>query len=295
MKKRILAVLLATTLALAMAGCGGGSSSGGSTKSDAPAEETKKEETETEKETAAEDDKGGEEEAVKDAGAQTAEASSYEELVPVMSYEEYAAAAVKDPVTVETYVQARQAYDAGQSTANLYTQNEEGACFISNMKITQADYDRLVEGQKIRISGYKGEEAGEVMIQDATYEIEDGNYIAEAADVTDLLGTDGLADYMNRKILIRDVKSVDTEDLGGDLFRFLYDTDGNGDPGDDLYFSIEKDGKTYLLVVESSLCGPDTDVYKAVESVEEDAMVDLEGFLYWNDGPAPHITGMTIH
>ena len=117
---------------------------------------------------------------------------------------------------------------------------------------------------------------------------------ADLVDVTDLLGTDELEQYRDQKIAIKGVKSVDTEDPGGDLLRFLYGTDGNGDPGDDLYFSVEKDGKTYKFIVDASICGPETKVYQTVENVEEDAIVDLEGILRWNEGPDIAITNMTV-
>ena len=117
---------------------------------------------------------------------------------------------------------------------------------------------------------------------------------ADLVDVTDLLGTDELEQYQDQKIAIKGVKSVDTEDPGGDLLRFLYGTDGNGDSGDDLYFSVEKDGKTYKFIVDASICGPETKVYQTVENVEEDAIVDLEGILRWNEGPDIAITNMTV-
>ena len=132
-------------------------------------------------------------------------------------------------------------------------------------------------------------EAGEAKA-DAAESDESANLV----DVTDLLGTDDLEQYKDQKIAIRGVKSVDTEDPGGDLLRFLYGTDGNGDPGDDLYFSVEKDGKTYKFIVDASICGPETKVYQTVENVEEDAIVDLEGILRWNEGPDIAITNMTV-
>ena len=42
------------------------------------------------------------------------------------------------------------------------------------------------------------------------------------------------------------------------------------------------------------LCGPDTDVYKAVKELKVGDVVDLEGFLYWYEGPNPHITAVTV-
>ena len=51
-------------------------------------------------------------------------------------------------------------------------------------------------------------------------------------------------------------------------------------------------GETYSFTVESSLCGPDTDVYKAVKDLKIGDVVDLEGFLYWYNDPNPHITAV---
>ncbi len=46
------------------------------------------------------------------------------------------------------------------------------------------------KGAKIRVTGYKGEWAGEVETMDATFEVIEGSYVAEAVDVTELMGTD---------------------------------------------------------------------------------------------------------
>lgn len=116
-----------------------------------------------------------------------------------------------------------------------------------------------------------------------------------AVDISDQLGDkDALKKYADQKVAIKNAKSVDTEDPGGDLLRFLYDTDGNGDPGDDLYFSIEKDGKTYLLKIESDLCDVESEPYQMVETLEEDTMINLEGTLTGEDSPFMQVTGITI-
>ena len=61
----------------------------------------------------------------------------------------------------------------------------------------------LVPGTKIKVTGYKAEWSGEVEIIDATYEIEEGEYIAPATDVTELLGTDELINYQNRFVSLQ--------------------------------------------------------------------------------------------
>ena len=137
-------------------------------------------------------------------------------------------------------------------------------------------------------------EAEELETDEAEDDAAESDESANLVDVTDLLGTDDLEQYRDQKVAIKGVKSVDTEDPGGDLLRFLYGPDGNGDSGDNLYFSVEKDGKTYQFIVDASICGPETEVYQTVENVEEDAIVDLVGIVRWNEGPDIAITDMTV-
>ena len=87
------------------------------------------------------------------------------------------------------------------------------------------------------------------------------------------------------------VEAAGQNDDGEDV-AFLYNWDGSGQEGDDLYFNVSVNGETYSFTVESSLCGPDTDVYKAVKDLKIGDVVDLEGFLYWYNDPNPHITAV---
>ena len=63
-------------------------------------------------------------------------------------------------------------------------------------------------------------------------------------------------------------KGADGKDVA-----YLYNYDGSGTQGDDLYFNVDLDGNTYTFTVESYLCGKDTDVYKAVENTFTGTMV----------------------
>ena len=216
---------------------------------------------------------------------------SAEDAAP-MTYAEYDEAENDTPVVVETYVQAKQSW--WEDKATIYTQNEEGAYFIYQMACSEEDYEKLVEGQKIKVTGYKAEWAGEVEIADATFEIEDGNYISEAKDVTELLGSDELIDYQNQRVSFKGmtVEAIGKDDEGNDV-PFFYNYDNSGEQGDDLYFAVSADGETYTFTVESYLCDKDSDVYKAVEALSIGDVIDMEGFLYWYEGVNPHITSVT--
>ena len=206
----------------------------------------------------------------------------------VMTYDEYMAAAVDDAVVIETYVQAHQSWWDGKITC--YTQDQDGGYFIYNMTCSEEDAAKLEPGTKIKVTGYKTEWAGEIEVAEgATFEIEKGKYVAKAEDVTALLGKDELAGKMNQFVSF---KGMTVEDCG-DGAAFMYNWDGSGSQGDDLYFNVSLDGQTYSFTVESYLCGADTEVYKAVEGLQVGDVIDMEGFLYWYDTPNPHITKVT--
>ena len=213
--------------------------------------------------------------------------------VTVMTHAEFDAAAVDSPVTVETYIQARQGWweNDGVGVATFYTQADDGAYFLYNMPCAKEDYDAvLVEGTKIRVSGYKTEWQGEVEIIDATWEVLDGDTKTyEALDVTSLLGTDELIAHQNEKVAFKGMTVAASNDAGA---PFLYNWDGSGSEGDDLYFNVTLNDTTYTFVVESYLCGPGTDVYEAVKGLNVGDVVDMEGFLYWYNGANPHITSV---
>ncbi|MBP3602831.1 MAG: hypothetical protein J6J79_01635 [Lachnospiraceae bacterium] len=206
----------------------------------------------------------------------------------VMTYAEYEAAALESPVVIETYVQAKQSW--WEDKATVYTQDKDGAYFLYEMACSAEDYEKLTKGTKIKVTGYKGEWAGEVEVMDATFEIMDGNYVAEAMDATALLGTDDLIKHQNKFVSF---KGMTVEDAG-DGSAFLYSWDGSGQDGDDLYFNASVNGQTYTFTVESYLCDNTTDVYAAVKNLKIGDTIDMEGFLYWYEGVNPHITSVTV-
>ena len=210
----------------------------------------------------------------------------------VMTYEEYMAAELDSEVTIETYVQAKQSW--WEDKATVYTQDQDGAYFLYNMACSEEDYEKLTVGTKIKVTGYKSEWSGEVEITDATFEILEGNYVAEALDVTALLGTDELIAHQNEFVSFKGMTVEAKQDADGNDVAFLYNWDGSGQDGSDLYFDASLDGATYTFTVESYLCDNTTDVYNAVKALNIGDVIDMEGFLYWYEGVNPHITSVTV-
>ena len=207
----------------------------------------------------------------------------------VMSYADFTAAELDSEVTVETFVQAKQSW--WDNKATFYTQDQDGAYFIYNMACSEEDFAKLVPGTKIRVTGYKAEWAGEVEITDASFEIlsDAEPFVAEPKDVTDVWGTVDMIGYMNQLVAFKGAK-IEPYDERGAAFAYKNDADKT----DDLYFKATIGDTTYEFTVEFYLCGKDTEVYKAVEALNVGDVVDLEGFLYWYEGPNLHTTALTV-
>ena len=267
--KKILSVLMALGMACSLAACAGSTSSSSEAAS-----------TEPEATPAAESE------------AATSEAAAG----TVLSYEEYLAADLDTEVIIEAYVQAKQSWYADQATATVYLQDQDGAYFAYDMACSEEDYEKLTEGTCIRVTGYKSEWSGEVEIMDGTFEFVDGadTFVAEPLDVTELLGTEELADHQNEKVSFQGLTVEPSTDANGNEAAFLYNYDGSGEDGDDLYFNVSYNGQTYTFTVESYLCDNTTDVYAAVKNLQVGQTINAEGFLYWYEGANPHITSVTV-
>ena len=276
--KKLLAMVLTVSMTAAMVGCGQAAET-----TETAAESTA---VETVESTAAEETTT---ESIEESTAAEEAAAG-----DVLSYADYVAADLDSEVTIESYVQAKQSW--WEDKATLYTQDQDGAYFIYNAVCSEEDYAKLVPGTKIKVTGYKTEWSGEVEIAEgATFEIEDGSYIAPVTDVTDLLGTDDLINYQNQFVAFKGMTvEAAGQDADGNDVAFLYNWDGSGEDGNDLYFNVSLNGQTYTFTVESYLCDNTTDVYNAVKNLKIGDTVDMEGFLYWYEGVNPHITSVTV-
>ena len=144
----------------------------------------------------------------------------------VMTYAEYAAAAIDAEVVIECYVQATQSWWDNKNT--VYAAEQEGAYFLYELACSQEDAAKLVPGAKIKVTGYKAEWGGEVEVDSgATFEFVEGgiNYIAEPIDLTAVLGTEELISYQNQLAIFKGmtVKAIEYK---------------NGEPGDDIYVTL---------------------------------------------------------
>lgn len=271
--KKILSVLMALGMTFSLAACAGSTSSSSEAASESESASV------------------AESEAVSSEAA-TSEAAA---AGTVLSYDEYMAAELDTEVTIEAYVQAKQSW--WENKATVYLQDQDGGYFAYDMACSEEDYDKLTQGTCIRVTGFKSEWSGEVEIMDGTFEFVDGadTFVAEPLDVTELLGTDELIDHQNELVSFKGLTVEPSTVEGSDEeHAFLYNWDGSGTDGDDLYFNASCNGQTYTFTIESYLCDNTTDVYNAVKNLQVGQTIDMEGFLYWYEGVNPHITSVTV-
>ena len=252
--KKLIALLLALTMVLAFAACGNTQPDATVPSTEAPTTEAPTQPTE-----------------------EATEPS--EDGITAMTHEQFMAAPLDSPVRVITYVQGTQSWWENKIT--VYCQSQDGAYFLYELACTEADAAKLVPGTKIAVTGYKAEWAGVVEIMDGTFEFLDAEtFVAEPLDVTAMIGTDELVAHQNEKVAFKGM-TVDSIEYK------------NGEPGDDIYVTLSKDGNTVSFCVEVYLTGTDSEVYQTIGGLKAGDVVDVEAFLYWYEGANPHITAIT--
>ena len=258
--KKILALVLVLCMVLALCACGAKGVTGLTAEEMAPAEPAA-----SAAEPAAEQTQAAPEENGKSEG--------------VMTYAQYAAAELDSEVVIEAFVQAKESWWADKAT--VYAQDEDGAYFLYDMACSEEDYAKLVPGQKIKVTGYKSEWSGQVEIVDGSFELEDGNYIAPAADVTALFGGNELVSHMSQRISVRGLVCEAQPDQ-------------DWDASSDLYLSFSLNGDAYTFTLRRYLTGNDSDTYAQVKEIKAGDIVDVEAFLYWYNEPQARIISAAV-
>lgn len=210
----------------------------------------------------------------------------------VMTHDEFISAEIDSRVTVEAYIQAIHSGWEYIMMMNLYAQDKDGAYYIFNMPCSLIDGEKLFPGTKIRIKGTKSSWQGEIEITNASVEIIDSEpYIAEAKDVTEILGTDELIKYQNMFVSFKGMKIDKYVDENGEETNTAIAYAKPEKKDGDIYFQASKGDVTINFCVETDLCDKESDIYKSVEKLKVGNVIDVDGFLFWYNGnPNPHVT-----
>ncbi|MBR4165921.1 MAG: acid shock protein [Lachnospiraceae bacterium] len=284
--KKVLAFVLTLVMVLSLAACG-----------EKPVETTKAPETQAPAtqapetkapETQAPETKAPETQAPETKAPETTEAPTDAPVEnPAMTHAEFQAAEADAPIVIEAAVQF-SAYNAEYGNTSLYLADEAGGYFAYHVPVTAEEAAALTPGTMVRITGFKTEYHGlhEVDSKDVACEIIDGSYTAPVTDVTHLLKED-LTAYQAMPVAVKGAKIAESE--GGAAFLYNWNGTGTAGSNSDLYFNVDIDGEIYSFTVETDEWAEGTDVYTAVTELQVGDTVDLEGFLYWYDGPQVHV------
>ena len=161
------------------------------------------------------------------------------------------------------------------------------------------EYADLQPGAFIQVSGFKGIWSGEIEVTDAEgfimpYGYAVDSYLAKPVNVLHIPNVEAAEAYMNKLIGANGAKIVASEDADGNEVPFLYEHNGSGQEGDDIYFKVELYGATYTLTVETDEFPAGSEVYETAKTLQIGDVIDLEGFLYWYEGPQPHVSKITV-
>lgn len=214
--------------------------------------------------------------------------------VNAMTHAEYVAAEDGSKVEILAYVQAYQV-SAKDNVISIYAQDKDGGYFIYGVPYTAETAAKLQKGVKIHVSGSKGSWNGEMEVMEPNLEVIDDNdqYVADACDVTALMDKDELIDHQNELVAIKGLTVAASKIENDDKeYAFLYNWNGSGSEGDDLYITVMLGDAKYSICVESDLCNKDSEVYKAVQELKIGDVIDVEAFLYWYNGAEAHVTSV---
>lgn len=212
-----------------------------------------------------------------------------------MTHAEFVAADVETVVVIRGYVAAKQSW--WDDKATLYLLDDDGGYFVYNLPCTEDQYKTdLAVGKCVKIKGQKINFSGEIEIlgdaagAEAIYEVDKKakEFTPVATDLSGKLGDANLVDYQNDFFTMKNLTVL--EYSNGVAFEYK-----EGTPGEDIYFKLSDGTNTLSCCIESYLTGKDTAVYKAVEALEIDQTVTIEGFLYWYNGANPHVTKLTVN
>ena len=220
-------------------------------------------------------------------------ADIFEKSPGVLTFEEFKNAEVRENVVIEGFIQAKSEWwirdDMGY--ASLFLMDNDGGYFIYNLPCSLEEYYTYLQvGTKLRISGNKRTWADLVEITDITScEVLFGSYVYSPKELTTEDFNNNVSNYVNQYFSLKGATVVPFSEFS-DEDAFGYKYNGSGDPGDDIYIRVKVGDNEYYFVVETQICPAESEVYKKAQTLKIGDVIDIEGFLYWYNGPQPWLT-----
>lgn len=208
----------------------------------------------------------------------------------VLTYSEFMEVAEGDIVTVEGTIAAKQAWWNGAVSLYLTTDVPGQGYFIYNAICTiEESENELAVGNFARFIGEKMIYAGEHELSDAKYQsVETNPTPPKVIDLTNHLNdlTPYRNGYFSMTLTVKEYVAPDDNTSVAESKAYGYE---GSTLGKDLYFTLTNGTVDINCVIESYLTDSTTDVYAIVQTLVVGETITVTGFLYWWNGPNPHI------
>ena len=220
------------------------------------------------------------------------------EDVAAMSYNDYIAAAEGANVVIEGYVQ-KFAYNKDFHYVSMFIRDDDGGVYYAYHAVcSEEQAAKLAVGAHVKVSGKKASWSGEIEVgEGCIFDILEGNKVFEANDISDKLTDLAILELMmNQKVAVKGLRVEESIDASGNIVPYLYNWDGSGAAGanNDLYLTLSSGSTTYTYCVESEEDPETSETYKAVTALHVGDIIDLEGMLYWYNGPNVHLNSISV-
>lgn len=211
-----------------------------------------------------------------------------------LSYAEFMEAENDEQVTIQAVIQDRCTWY--NNAASFYLADNDGGYYVYNMPCTAEQYEELVPGTEVKVTGAKAEWKGEVEISFATptevagWEIiSTGKTLNTAKSVADISKTT-LDRYTNQLVAV-EVEVIKAAYTNHEDFTLAPAA------GVDVYFQVKDSNNneaTYVVeaYLEDTQYGSDT--YTAICDLSVGDHIKLEGFVYYWETPQLQVTSVTI-
>ena len=212
------------------------------------------------------------------------------ELVDVMSYEDYMAAAAGDAVVISGYIADKQSWWDNKVTMYLVGDDAGEGYFLYEFSCTEEENNsKYAIGKKLVVYGTKTVYADEheIMGSDIDYtltKVVDGAMPNKIVDVTSSVATADLLEIQNAKFTA--TLELVSKSHKGDA------------PTDDLYFVLKDASGNELSCCIEKYLSPYYETLQAIHQSEEfvaGKLVKVEGYMYWWNGANPHITSIDLN
>lgn len=226
--------------------------------------------------------------------SQTSVITTTTQAKKVYTHAEYISAKVDEEVTIKAVIQERCTFY--NNKASFYLADKDGGYYVYNLACTEEEYQTLVKGTELEITGSKAEWKGQAEIdygkatENQEWKITGTNKeIRQVISVSNISKAE-LDKYKNLVVSVTELTVTEAPFTDWTTKEFTPAV------GTDIYFTVkDSQNNTATYVVESYLESTqfDSTVYTKAGQLKVGDKINLKGFVYYYDEPQLQVTEIT--